>query len=296
MTTSAVIPRFYLYGEPHRMAELRFIHVESLDDRSRPSEWTIRPHNHAELNHVFHIAEGGGTMRAEERSLSFDAPCLITVPAGVIHGFRWQSESKGAVVTISSAYLAQLEQCDDALSALFTLPHVATLDAAESSLFTVTTERLMAELGWGAPGHRAAAEAKVLDLLVQTVRASGSLSSVGALPSRREAVLVARYRERIEIRFRLREPLSVHANALRTSETRLRVACSLVTGQSPMQVLNERTLLEAQRALLYSNHSVADVAEIVGFEDAAYFSRFFTRHMGLSPRAYRTEKNGSRQA
>src|SRR4051812_33679686 len=43
------IPQFYLYGEPHRTVDQSFLHVESLDDRSRPSEWRIERHAHAEL-------------------------------------------------------------------------------------------------------------------------------------------------------------------------------------------------------------------------------------------------------
>ncbi|MET0366097.1 MAG: helix-turn-helix domain-containing protein, partial [Sphingobium sp.] len=46
-------------------------------------------------------------------------------------------------------------------------------------------------------------------------------------------------------------------------------------------------LLEARRSLLYSNLSVAEIAFSVGFADPAYFSRFFQRNMGVSPRQYR---------
>ena len=33
--------------------------------------------------------------------------------------------------------------------------------------------------------------------------------------------------------------------------------------------------------------SVTQVAYYLGFEDPAYFSRFFARRMGISPRAFR---------
>ena len=63
MTRTATIPSFYLYGEPHRVAAEGFVHVETLDDRTRPSEWSISAHSHRELNHIFFVAEGGGEMR-----------------------------------------------------------------------------------------------------------------------------------------------------------------------------------------------------------------------------------------
>ena len=57
-------------------------------------------------------------------------------------------------------------------------------------------------------------------------------------------------------------------------------------------MLDDRALPEARRLLLYSQLSVTEVAYAVGFEDAAYFSRFFTRHVGQPPRAYRAARGG----
>lgn len=287
MAPPPIVPRFYLYGEPHRGVDGRFVHVESLDDRSRPSEWTIQPHAHAELNHIFHVRKGGGAMRAEHEQLPFAAPCLIVVPAGVVHGFSWEDESEGSVITASTTYLHHLEACDEEIAKLFRSPGVAPLDDGESAGFAVATDMLMSELGWSAPGHRAAVEAGLLGLLVRALRARGAEPEVRQRQRGNHAALVARLRERIEARFRLREPLSAYAEALHASETSLRTACTSVAGQPPMQILDQRAMLEAQRALLYSNLSVSQIANTLGFDDPAYFSRFFARHAGVSPRQFR---------
>ena len=52
-------------------------------------------------------------------------------------------------------------------------------------------------------------------------------------------------------------------------------------------------MLEARRALLYSNLSVAEIGYAVGFADPAYFTRFFTRHEGQSPLRYRQRRDGA---
>jgi len=44
--------------------------------------------------------------------------------------------------------------------------------------------------------------------------------------------------------------------------------------------------------LRYTNLSVAEIGYAIGFSDPAYFSRFFTRHAGCSPRAYRRDIGG----
>ena len=284
---TAPVPSFYLYGEPQRSVAEGFIHVESLDDRSRPSEWTIQPHLHRDLNHIILIAEGGGSMRADGESVDFEAPCLLLVPAGIIHGFSWHRNSRGWVITIADSYLHHLLERDADLHPLFRTPGAVALPDAPEVETRINT--LARELAWSGPGQRAAVEALLLWLMVQALR-HATLSDSSASSGGRQARLVARLRERIEQRFRHREPVASYARALGVSETALRHAFARVASLSPAAILDERALLEARRLLLYSNLSVAEVGYAVGFEDPAYFSRFFARHTGRSPRDWRAAR------
>jgi AraC family transcriptional activator of pobA len=54
-----------------------------------------------------------------------------------------------------------------------------------------------------------------------------------------------------------------------------------------VQLIQERLLIEAQRQLRYTSMTVAEVAYYLGFDDPAYFSRFFARGAGRSPRAFK---------
>lgn len=286
------VPAFYLYGEPQRSVAEGFVHVERLDDRSRPSEWTIRPHLHRDLHHVILIAKGGGSMTAEADTARFEAPALLLIPAGIVHGFRWHQDSQGWVCTVADAYLAELARRDPALDVLFRQSRALALEACDADAIIALLAAVQRELNWAAPGQRAAVEAALLAILVRSLRQMEPGGAAGS-GTRREADVVARLRARIEARFRRREAVTVHARALGVSVTTLRLACSRVAGASPAAMLDARALLEARRLLLYSNLSVAEVADAVGFEDPAYFSRFFARHMGVSPRGFRAGSNAS---
>jgi AraC family transcriptional activator of pobA len=288
---TSVVPSFYLYGEPHRTVAEGFVHVEPLDHRSRPSEWTIRPHAHAELVQIFLVEGGGGSMLAEDRAFTFVAPCLLLLPAGVVHGFEWRAESHGQVVTAAQAFAAEIARIDAALSRLFTGPAVVPLTPEGTSRAIDDVKAVRRELGWAAPGHRAAVSAALLSVMVTALR-SAEAPAPDAEPPGRRAQVVARFRERVEDRFRLRESIHSHAVAIGVSLTALRVACARVAGASPAMLLDQRALLEAKRALLYTRLSVAEVAWSVGFSDAAYFSRFFARRVGVSPRSYRETRRG----
>lgn len=229
-------------------------------------------------------------MRVEERTVSFGAPCFLVVPSAVVHAFEWQAKSSGSVVTLANSYLAELSRRDSDVEALFRQPTSLRLDHAEASLVQARIVELMRELGWAAIGHRTAVDAALLPIIVLALRTARSRRVEGKHELGHYAGIVARFRERVEARFRLREDIGMYTRALAVSNTTLRIACSRIAGISPTQILDERTLLEAKRALLYSEFSIAEVAYSLGFYDAAYFSRFFSRHVGKPPRAFREGK------
>jgi AraC family transcriptional activator of pobA len=57
-----------------------------------------------------------------------------------------------------------------------------------------------------------------------------------------------------------------------------------------LQLINQRLLLEAKRNLVYTTLTVYQVADSLGFSEPAYFSRFFKRATGLTPKAFRGQR------
>ncbi len=61
---------------------------------------------------------------------------------------------------------------------------------------------------------------------------------------------------------------------------------------SPLRVIHDRIAAEARRQLLYSTKSAKQIADILGFDDTADFSRFFKKMTGKSISEFR---NASRK-
>jgi len=285
---AADIPRFFLYGEPPQAVGDRFLHLEPLDLRTRPADWNIRPHTHANLCHVFHIERGGGEMRADARVIPFRAPCFLVLPSRTVHGFAYESETAGSVLTISEAYLQELVRREEGFARVFA--EAGSLPADDADLFAGLLARLSRELAWSAIGHAAAIEALLMTLLVEILRLTHhQADDTQGQANAAYAALVARFRELIEGRFRSGDGVEAYARSLRVTPKRLRSACLAAARATPLQMIQDRVLLEAKRALLYSNKTVGEVAYDLGFEDPAYFSRFFARAVGQSPRAFRSQ-------
>jgi AraC family transcriptional activator of pobA len=278
-------PTFFLYGEPPKSADRRFLHLEPLDDRSRPANWRIKAHRHGDLYHIFLVTGGGGEMRAGAARSSVTAPCLMLVPAGTEHAFTYVPETTGRVLTLSGIFLSDLCRIDEALGALLSEPAVVQA-GAEAGALLGHFDRLGRELAWQAPGHAAAVKATLLHIMVLILR----LQRQGAAPDLAECGdrrLIARFRELVEARFRSHVPIGTYAVALGASLSRLRSACRSQGCGAPVDIVNARRMVEAKRALVYGVSSVAEIAFSLGYDDVSYFVRLFRRLEGTSPRKFR---------
>lgn len=57
--------------------------------------------------------------------------------------------------------------------------------------------------------------------------------------------------------------------------------------KSLSSLINEKVLLKAKWQLLHTDNPVKQIADTLGFADEYYFSRFFKKHIGLSPKLFR---------
>lgn len=60
-----------------------------------------------------------------------------------------------------------------------------------------------------------------------------------------------------------------------------------VYGMSPCKYLNYQRIETAKRMLCDTAYSIQEIAELIGFRDPYYFSRYFKKMCGKSPRQYR---------
>lgn len=281
----SVVPRYFLYGEPFQIADDGFVHLEELDDRSRPAAWQIHPHAHADLHQIFWIRQGRGTVTAEGVETAFAAPCALTVPAGVVHGFRYAASSSGRVLTISDAFLRFLSRDERDFMVLFA--GVGCLPLADGPRLDAALDGLQREQAQPAPGQRAALAAHLTLVLVDLTRLA--LAHEAAEPTQLAAHtrIVARFRAAIEEHYRTNLGLKQYCDRIGTTLGRLRIACRAVACATPGQLIADRLILEAKRCLRYSDLPVSEIAYSLGFEDPAYFSRYFARATGATPSAFR---------
>jgi AraC family transcriptional activator of pobA len=293
VTTTAIdtrVPSFFLYGEaPHKYDE-RTLHVEPIAFRSAPQRWKINPHVHRTLHQLIFVVRGRGIALAEGGAAQYCSPALVVVPAGTVHGFEFEPGTLGFVASLSDDLLRDVARREPGIAAFFLGP--ATLELEADALRATDLEQSFVmfarEFHESAAGHELALEGLLEVILANALRLSRSWTESADSALSRRRLLVAGFRELIENEFRRNRSVADYASALNVSESRLRSACVSVTKLSPIQIVHARILLEAKRQLLYTSQTVSEIAYALGFDDPAYFTRFFSQRTGTSPRAFRT--------
>lgn len=283
------IPTYFLYGEAPRPVAGPLLHVETIEARSARHHWKIEPHLHQVLHQMIFVLRGRGVMLAEGARSQYRPPALVLVPAGSVHGFEFEPGTSGHVVSISSELQHELARNEPGIAALFARPLALELprEALRDTDLARGVRMLAREFARSDAGHRLALQGWLQVLLGNALRLAQDLPNPADPAVGQRRALVGRFGEMVERRFRSDQSVAEYAAALHVSESRLRNACLAITGQSPIQLVHARILLEAKRRLHYTDGPVSEIAYALGFDDPAYFTRFFSRRVGLSPRAFR---------
>jgi AraC family transcriptional regulator, transcriptional activator of pobA len=109
----------------------------------------------------------------------------------------------------------------------------------------------------------------------------------GVEPQRPTHRVVSRFLELVERDAPGRHRIADYAAELAVTPGHLSVLCRQYAGQPAKRLLDDVLVSRARRLLLYTDDSTARVGTSLGFEDPSYFSRFFRRETGQTPKELR---------
>ncbi|PSJ65148.1 AraC family transcriptional regulator [Mesorhizobium ephedrae] len=283
MSARRDVPEFFVYGEPSRPLEVGFLHVETVMERKSLHFGHVAPHQHPSMGQITYWFRGSGTYRIEDETWNFSAPTVSFVPSNVIHGFDVDVESDAFVISISDGMLKTLApRVDLGLDAPVFI--TGGRDDAGWAGIGALVDMIAAEYRTHGP-----AADKVLTGLIGVVlsliaRLGEGSTGLSASPT---VALAAALRRAVDRHFRKDLPVGAYVELLATTPHLLDKAAHEVFGSTVKDMLQKRRLLEAKRLLMFTIRPVEDIGREVGFGDPAYFSRFFRRHTGEAPSAWR---------
>jgi AraC family transcriptional regulator, transcriptional activator of pobA len=288
----SAIPSYDLYGDQQQGGWTNSFQFEWIPVRSSPYNFDIRPHKHDAFIQILYLTQGGGEVLINDARYQVSSPALILIPSQNVHGFQFTPAIDGPVVTAAQKSLESMAAVVmPELVSVLRKPVVLHLDESSRHAEALMPLFLGIEREWRvhAVGQVAAGMSLVMALLVQVARLSNVLEPAPMANNSRKAQQIEKFRALVDSHFRERRPIEDYANEMGLTAGHLTRLCREVLNVSSQDVVNARILHEAQRELVYSSDGIKQIAHWVGFVDEAYFTRFFRKHMGLTPSEFREQ-------
>ncbi len=95
--------------------------------------------------------------------------------------------------------------------------------------------------------------------------------------------LIRQFNLLVEIHFRKEHQVQFYAGLLNKSPKTISNIFSIYSKRSPQEIIQQRIVTEAKRLFYYTDKSVKEIADELGFDDAAHFSKYFKNVTSQNP-------------
>lgn len=230
---------------------------------------------------IIWFQKGSGTHYVDFNQYAIAPGTIFFISPGQIHSFDTKHDQEGYVLKICA------ELFDDFVS----LSCVTVQDkdsAALEMLIGAMQEELKKE---DSLGHREALHSLVKLFVIMVRRSYAGMNPSAPNPHKVSYKAFLNFRKLIEENYCRLHTVKDYASLLNVSSKTLTLYVNECSKYSPLELINNRIILEAKRLLRYSVLSVKEIAFRLGFEDPSYFAKFFKRLVKQSPADYRESFN-----
>ena len=236
--------------------------------------------------------KGGGAHEIDFEEFPIESNSLHFVSPGQTHLVKRALNSNGYVILFSREFYHLGIKDKDVLYELPFLNNnsvkpIVQLPDTEIDFFNDMIQKIHAECISTNPNKEEILRSYLHILLIHAKRLFNKSETNRAQSSYHE--LVQKFKIAVEKNFMNIHKAGEYAGMLCVSPGHLNDTVQKAIGKSATDTIQERLILEAKRMLFHSDESVNEVAFTLNFEDASYFTRFFGKHVGVSPSEFRTQ-------
>lgn len=247
------------------------------------------PHRH-NFYIILFVTQGTGTHTIDFKAYAVKPGTVFFMTPGQVHSWELSDDADGFVIFFTEAFYLREYPNRRLLGFPFfnalLYNRVLSISKADEKTLMPVLHMLMQEYRH-AGLMRDTMLSRFLDiLLIELTRIfqpeEASTASIG-----KEQTLLQNLERLIDLYYKEHKPVVFYAERLHVTTKHLNEVCKSYLGKTTKELIQYRTLLEAQRLLVHADLTSSQIAAELGYFDNTYFFRFFKKNVGCTPEQFR---------
>ncbi len=246
-----------------------------------------------EFYQIIWFRRGKGTHRVDFTDYPVTDNTIFFVAPGQIHAFDGTEDYEGVIILFNASFLADEESSEsvflkyNVFNAYDSIPYYKVSDEEAERLMVLVGEMNGEYSLTGAFAHKDYMQFLVRMFLIRVQRSGNREEEPKLYVSNISNRTLIRFRQLLEQNFRKIHTVQKYADLLNMSARTFTKYISQSAHRSPLQIINDRIVLEAKRQLQHTSLNIKEIGYGLGFDDPSYFVKFFKRMTGIMPSEFR---------
>jgi AraC family transcriptional regulator, transcriptional activator of pobA len=272
-----------------KKASIADFYIQTLQDHLKEHKFINKPHKH-DFYLILFVVKGGGIHTIDFKDYKILPNSVFLMTPGQVHSWQLEADADGFIIFFTKGFY----QMQSSERNLLEFPFYHSLSASPSivigkdEVIDFMLRQLQKEFRNNAQSNLRLLRS-YLDVLL--LKLSESFPGASDEGTNATTFKLRRLEQLIEKNFRKLKQPSDYADLMNLSASYLNSICKDNLNKTLSELIQGRIILEAKRMFAYSDANVNEIASKLNFNDVSYFSRFFRKHTGNAPEAFRSSLN-----
>jgi len=263
------------------------VSVNALNAMAVPEAEGVHRHNYFML---YYVRSGSGQHLIDLDNFPLRGNTIYFVGPGQLHSFKPEQDVDGLAVSFTDEFFCISESnktllYDTNLFFAYNSKHPYQIQDNDVTEIDWLFKKIEQELHQADRFMPDMVRSLLKMIIVKASRENGKLYPEA--PEQRTAQLVRGFLQLLELHFLTHRQVSDYAEMLVITPNHLNEQIKQLTGKSAGEHIRERVVLEAKRYAYYTDASLKETAQYLGFEDESHFSRYFKNETGQTYSEFR---------
>lgn len=251
-----------------------------------------KPHVHT-FYEIIWFKEEGGIHTVDFQDYEIKKDMLIFLAPGQVHHFNGTKRNKGLTIKLCADFLT--EGCNeedtfinfDIFNSFNDKPY-CTIEPEIAKELNKYIEEIESEKSHVREfGHSALMRALIKIILIYIHRHGINKDYESQKKTKASHRLFMKFRGLLEENYTHIHTVKEYADMLNVSSKTLSNSVLECSGQTPLEFINNRIIIESKRLLRFSDLMIKEIGYNMGYDDPSYFVKFFKRATGYLPFDFR---------